>query len=72
MLCHIQEARGERVITPLSIDQSLDNRDAIAKVLYSNLFTWLVARVNRIVFNQRETPERICILDIFGFEDFQV
>ncbi|CAG7785878.1 unnamed protein product [Allacma fusca] len=65
------EARGERVVTPLSIDQSLDNRDAIAKVLYSNLFTWLVARVNRIVFNQRDTPERICILDIFGFEDFQ-
>lgn len=42
-------------------------RDAIAKALYSSLFSWLVQRVNSIVFKgPRKTS--IAILDIFGFE----
>ncbi|XP_042913072.2 unconventional myosin-VIIa-like, partial [Parasteatoda tepidariorum] len=61
------EARNERVVTPLNIDQALDARDAIAKALYSSLFSWLVQRVNNIVFKgPRKTS--IAILDIFGFE----
>ncbi|XP_028967897.1 unconventional myosin-XV-like [Galendromus occidentalis] len=61
------EARGERLLTPLNIDQALDARDAIAKALYSTLFSWLVHRINSIVF---KGPRRssIAILDIFGFE----
>lgn len=61
------EARGERLLTPLNIDQALDARDAIAKALYSTLFSWLVHRINSIVFRG---PRRssIAILDIFGFE----
>ncbi|PRD33755.1 UNVERIFIED_CONTAM: Unconventional myosin-XV [Trichonephila clavipes] len=44
--------------------------DAIAKALYSSLFSWLVQRVNNIVFKgPRKTS--IAILDIFGFEDFK-
>lgn len=31
---YIQEARNERLHTPLNIDQALDARDAIAKALY--------------------------------------
>jgi myosin heavy subunit len=71
--------RGEKMTTPLTIDQSLDCRDAISKILYSNLFTWLVQRVNRIVHNsnggsnsvsldksQRHQRTCINILDIFG------
>ncbi|XP_022668747.1 unconventional myosin-XV-like isoform X2 [Varroa destructor] len=64
------EARGERLLTPLNIDQALDARDAIAKALYSTLFSWLVKRVNAIVY---KGPRRACIaiLDIFGFESLQ-
>ena len=66
-----QEARNERVVTPLNIDQALDARDAISKVLYSSLFSWLVRRVNQIVFRGARKMS-ISILDIFGFEDFKV
>ncbi|XP_063236075.1 unconventional myosin-XV [Bacillus rossius redtenbacheri] len=65
------EARNERVLTPLSIDQALDARDAFAKALYSALFTWLVSRINQIVFKGTKRTASISILDIFGFEDFK-
>lgn len=65
-----QEARNERVFTALNIDQALDARDAFAKALYSSLFSWLVARVNHIVYKGTKQTAAISILDIFGFENF--
>lgn len=68
----LKEARNERVLTALNIDQALDARDAFAKALYSSLFTWLVARINHIVYKGTKKTTAISILDIFGFEDFKV
>ncbi|XP_065213017.1 unconventional myosin-XV isoform X2 [Planococcus citri] len=65
------EARNERLFTALNIDQALDTRDAFAKALYSSLFTWLVARINHIVYKGTKRTSAISILDIFGFEDFK-
>nr|CAD7393755.1 unnamed protein product [Timema cristinae] len=65
------EARNERVFTPLSIDQALDARDAFAKALYNALFSWLVSRINQIVYKGTKRTASISILDIFGFEDFK-
>ncbi|XP_023288541.1 unconventional myosin-XV [Orussus abietinus] len=64
------EARNERVLTALNIDQALDARDAFAKALYSSLFSWLVARVNHIVYKGTKQIAAISILDIFGYENF--
>lgn len=68
----LQEARNERLLTALTIDQALDARDAFAKALYSSLFAWLVARINHIVYKGTKRTTSISILDIFGFEDFKV
>ncbi|XP_058837161.1 unconventional myosin-XV [Topomyia yanbarensis] len=66
----ITETRSERLYTPLSIDQALDARDALAKALYSGLFNWLVLRINSIVHKGGTyDAHRISLLDIFGFED---
>ena len=45
-------------------------RDAIAKALYERLFSWLVERINKIVWGgeKDERTTSIAILDIFGFE----
>ena len=67
------EMRNENLVIPLNIDQALDARDAIAKALYSSLFTWLVSRLNKIISgksSRRSVKSVISILDIFGFEDF--
>lgn len=64
------ETRAEKLLTPLSIDQALDARDAFAKALYSGLFNWLVSRINSIIHKGgTHDAHRISILDIFGFED---
>jgi myosin XV len=70
LTARITETRTERLYTPLNIDQALDARDALAKALYSGLFTWLVSRINSIVHKGgTHDAHRISILDIFGFED---
>ncbi|XP_062594386.1 unconventional myosin-XV-like isoform X8 [Saccostrea cucullata] len=67
----VTETRGDRVLTPYNIDQALDARDAIAKALYSRLFTWLVERINNIICRaERDKNTSLAVLDIFGFEDF--
>ena len=50
-------------------------RDAIAKALYSRLFSWLVERINSIIACKVPDLKKSCkiaILDIFGFENFSV
>lgn len=68
----VTEARDEKLMTPLNIDQALDARDVIAKALYSRLFTWLVERINSIINKNIDKENSIAILDIFGFENFSI
>lgn len=63
----LTKTRGERFRTPLNIERALDTRDALAKALYSKLFSWLVQRVNSIIDKQKKVMS-VAVLDIFGFE----
>lgn len=53
--------------------QAIETRDAIAKFIYSSLFEWLVQQVNKsLEVGENHTEKSISILDICGFQSFQV
>ena len=63
--------RGEEITTPLSIEQANDSRDSLAMALYACLFKWVLERINaRITGGEKFAT--VGILDIFGFENFEV
>ncbi|KAG5180370.1 myosin 29 [Tribonema minus] len=62
---------GNTVVQQQTAAQALDKRDALAKAVYSQLFLWLVARLNGTI----AAPAAACwgfigVLDIYGFEKF--
>jgi myosin heavy subunit len=58
---------------PFLIFQATDTRDALAKSLYASLFEWLVEQINKsLSVGKRRTGRSISILDIYGFESFDV
>ncbi|XP_029285862.1 unconventional myosin-XV [Cottoperca gobio] len=61
----------EKIFTPLTVESAVDARDAVAKILYSLLFSWLTERINGRVYPRNEALS-ISILDIYGFEELQV
>ncbi|XP_028287990.1 unconventional myosin-XV [Parambassis ranga] len=61
----------EKIYTPLTVESAVDARDAVAKILYSLLFSWLAERINGRVYPRNEALS-ISILDIYGFEELQV
>jgi len=59
------------------IKKATDNRDALAKQLFNNLFDWLVIVMNKSIEPADisdpgflDTAKSIGLLDIFGFENF--
>uniref|UniRef100_A0A3Q3KAQ7 Myosin XVAb n=1 Tax=Monopterus albus TaxID=43700 RepID=A0A3Q3KAQ7_MONAL len=60
----------EKIYTPLTVESAVD-ADAVAKILYSLLFSWLTERINGRVYPRNEALS-ISILDIYGFEELQV
>ncbi|XP_053328005.1 unconventional myosin-XV [Spea bombifrons] len=64
----VTETMREKIFTPLTVDSAVDARDAIAKILYSLLFSWLTDRINKLVSPTQDALS-IAILDIYGFED---
>ncbi|KAM0754619.1 hypothetical protein T439DRAFT_321654 [Meredithblackwellia eburnea MCA 4105] len=62
--------RGSVYEVPLNPAQAGAVRDALAKAIYSNLFDWIVDRVNISMKARATTAFIIGVLDIYGFEIF--
>ncbi|KAK2826424.1 hypothetical protein Q5P01_020638 [Channa striata] len=63
--------RGEEICSPLTIEQAVDSRDSVAMALYSQCFSWIILRINQKI-KGKENFKSVGILDIFGFENFEV
>lgn len=67
------KTQSEHVKTDLSSTEATYARDALCKAIYSRMFTWLVSRINdSIRVRTRGKRKSIGVLDIYGFEIFQV
>lgn len=64
--------RGSIYEVPLNPSQASSGRDALSKAIYNNLFEWIVSRVNISMKPRSAHTQVIGILDIFGFEIFEV
>ncbi|XP_078362990.1 unconventional myosin-Ic-like [Oculina patagonica] len=67
------ETKGDKVKTPLTSEQAIYARDALAKAVYDRMFTWLVQRINTSLVNEsyRGKKTLMGLLDIYGFEIFE-
>ncbi|XP_052784010.1 unconventional myosin-XVI-like isoform X3 [Mya arenaria] len=63
--------RGEQIKKERTVERARDCRDALAKMLYARLFSWIVNGINQLIQPVEEGSDlQIGILDIFGFENF--
>lgn len=65
--------QGERVVSSISKEAALDARDAFVKAIYGKIFVRIVDRINNTIHKQFPGKKlSIGVLDIFGFENFDV
>ena len=67
----VQMGRGSVVSIKLNPLQAMESKDTLSKALYSNMFDWVIVQINTTL-KTCEAPFSIGILDIFGFEVFDV
>ncbi|KAK1289386.1 hypothetical protein QJS10_CPB18g01808 [Acorus calamus] len=63
--------RDEKITKSLDPDSATLSRDALAKIVYSRLFDWLVNKINSSIGQDPESKFLIGVLDIYGFESFK-
>ncbi|XP_070140380.1 unconventional myosin-Va isoform X2 [Drosophila kikkawai] len=66
------ESANEYVLIPNSIEAAQAARDALAKHIYAKLFQYIVGVLNKSLNNGSKQCSFIGVLDIYGFETFEV
>lgn len=62
----------ELVLIPMNQNAAEANRDALAKHMYAKLFQHIVNVINKGMESERKQDSFIGVLDIYGFESFQI
>ncbi|XP_056169848.1 myosin-6-like isoform X9 [Syzygium oleosum] len=63
--------RDESITKWMNPEAAAVNRDALAKIVYSRLFDWLVNKINSSIGQDPDSKFLIGVLDIYGFESFK-
>lgn len=63
--------RDETITKWLDPEAATVSRDALAKIVYSRLFDWLVDKINSSIGQDPSSKFLIGVLDIYGFESFK-
>ncbi|XP_054550028.1 unconventional myosin-Vb isoform X3 [Talpa occidentalis] len=72
-LCHRKlVTTSETYIKTMSLQQVVNARNALAKHIYAQLFSWIVEHVNKALQTSLKQHSFIGVLDIYGFETFEV
>ncbi|XP_061682257.1 unconventional myosin-Vb [Syngnathoides biaculeatus] len=72
-LCHRRLVlAGDALVKPMTGQQAVEARDALAKHVYEQMFKWTVHRLNSALRSQASRARTfIGVLDIYGFETFE-
>uniref|UniRef100_A0A8C4V211 Myosin VB n=1 Tax=Falco tinnunculus TaxID=100819 RepID=A0A8C4V211_FALTI len=72
-LCHYKlVTMAETYVKSMSVQQVVNARNALAKHIYAQLFSWIVQHVNKAMHTTVKQHSFIGVLDIYGFETFEV
>ncbi|KAM3609650.1 uncharacterized protein V6R79_018209 [Siganus canaliculatus] len=72
-LCHRKlQTAVETYVKSVSKMNAVNGRDALAKHIYSQVFSWIVDRINVALKSASKQHSFIGVLDIYGFETFDV
>ncbi|KAI4326405.1 hypothetical protein MLD38_031725 [Melastoma candidum] len=71
-LCkRVMVTRDETITKWLDPESATVSRDALAKIVYSRLFDWIVEKINNSIGQDSDSKFLIGVLDIYGFESFK-
>ncbi|KAI4329848.1 hypothetical protein MLD38_028188 [Melastoma candidum] len=71
-LCkRVMVTRDETITKWLDPESATVSRDALAKIVYSRLFDWIVEKINNSIGQDSNSKFLIGVLDIYGFESFK-
>ncbi|XP_022899670.2 unconventional myosin-Va [Onthophagus taurus] len=60
------------IMKPMTTEQAMIARDALAKHIYAQLFDWVVVTINKVLESDIPRHKFIGVLDIYGFETFEI
>uniref|UniRef100_A0A8C1EYM0 Myosin VAb n=1 Tax=Cyprinus carpio carpio TaxID=630221 RepID=A0A8C1EYM0_CYPCA len=72
-LCHKKLKTATEILNkPVTRLEATNGRDALAKHIYAKIFSWIVSQVNKALSTSSKPHSFIGVLDIYGFETFEV